>query len=229
MRRIGPVTALWLAALAGTPSAALADKVTITFEGTIFAVNPLLVPPLSGSDDASGSVKYDLETPDATPGTEFGTYFGSPFDYTLTVGPYTVTAEGEPTDVARVSRSGDVDSFQITMEEPVGAEIVAGFVPTTVTFGLEDTDATALPTTALPTALDLGEFENRIASINFTDGASFAGVSVRITAMEVTVPEPGAPLLLATGALVLAAASRRARPRPRRAGAARPARARRSA
>jgi hypothetical protein len=189
----------------------------------------LLIPPLAGTDVASGSVEYDLETPNSSGQPEFGTYFGAPSDYTLTVGPYTVTAAGEPTDLAQVSRSGDIDSFRITMEEPVGEEIGEGFVPTTVTFGLEDTDALALPTTALPTDLDLGDFENRIASINFTDGTSFAGVSVRITAMEMTVPEPGAPLLLATGALVLAAASPRGRLHLRRAGAPRRARARRSA
>jgi hypothetical protein len=197
------------ALLLPAPLASAAETLTLHFAGTLTGVNPTLVPPFAVGNEVSGSFRFDSDASDESPNPDIGSYPG-PRAFVFSFGTYTATAAGGPQDpsaVLFVTRGDGVDDFEVRTSA-VSGPAIGDFVPIKLELSLEDFDGTELPTDALPSSFDVAEFENAIAGILFSNGDSLESVSATLTSIEVTVPEPGAPCLLAVGALVLVAARR---------------------
>lgn len=200
--------ALCLALAALVPTAAAADTITVSFTGTVNFVATDLASGFTVGDPVSGTFQYSSTLTDLLPADPvFGLYLGADafaFDF----GGYVATAAagGSAVEVQNDMNGGAFDLFKgsKTCNATCTAAAVDEFTLQGLTFLLSGSP-TIFPNDSLPTSLDLTDWAQRSASLEFTNGMIGPQVSALVESLTitVTVPEPGALALLALGALPL--------------------------
>jgi hypothetical protein len=201
----GAGLALALAAPAG------ADTITVSFTGTIIGIPPELASGFTAFDPVSGSFQFDSATADTVANPAVGFYPG-PTNFSFTFGSYTATSPGgEPSHFIRVddnlALSITIDLYGVETRNVTGGAF-GFFQPTRLTFIMSDSTATAFASDALPTSLDLADFDTASANIVFQNNGDLIQVVARVTTLRV-VPEPEALALVTFAGIALAALRRR--------------------
>ena len=199
------LTALALALAGVTAGGAAAAPITVSFTGTItFVPMQISSGPFESGDAISGSFQLEAATPDLDPAPTEGEYQGAVSNLSFTFGGYSGTGTGENQLHMRDGAGNVVDNFFVQSDFS-GAD-VAGFPPFHFLFDLGDAENTIFSSDAIPTSLDLADFEVRNLILGFEDGSSIYNVNGTITSVTYAVPEPA---LLGLAGLVLAAARAR--------------------
>jgi hypothetical protein len=183
-----------IAAACAAPAGAA--PITFHFSGTISYIDPPLGAPFVYGQSGSGSFQIESTTVDPSPGAGASTYRGAT-SFSFTFGTYTATSPGGTLEdyVQVVDRGADI--FEVHAVGVSGATVLDWYVPTHLGILLNDADGTAFSSVALPTSFDLSEFGYALAYIDFGSPDPGDLASVILTLTSLTVPEPGAPLLLA--------------------------------
>jgi hypothetical protein len=142
---------------------------TVSSTGTATSVDPPL--PFSQGAIGTGSFQIESTTPDDLPGARAGRYH-SPVNFSITIGGYTASSAGgtsqgfilihDATPSATAADLYTAEAYGVS-----GATLLGYYVPTRVTFILNDQNATAFSSDALPASLDLADFSYGVASIRF--------------------------------------------------------------
>jgi hypothetical protein len=216
----------WLAAacasLLSWAAPASAATITVSFTGTVNFVFDQLDSAFTLGDPVSGTFQYDSDTADTVPADPvLGIYPGATnfeFDFGGYVATGNAPGSGVQVDNDRMA-TGLFDRFigSKTCNGTCTGADVGAFTLQNLTFLLSG-PATIFSSDALPTSLDLTDFSQRSASLEFSDGATGPQVTALIESLTVTVPEPGALALLVLGA-GLVAVRRRASGAPSAPGA----------
>lgn len=196
------------------PTTASADTITVSFTGTVDFVASDLSSGFTVGDPVSGTFQYSSTLTDLLPADPvFGLYLGADafaFDF----GGYVATAAagGSAVEVQNDNNGGAFDLFKgsKTCNGTCTAAAVDEFTLQGLTFLLSGSP-TIFPNDSLPTSLDLTDFAQRNASLEFTNGVTGPVVAALIESMTVTVtvPEPSVLGLLGLGGLALATPRRR--------------------
>jgi hypothetical protein len=204
--------ALCLALAAVVPTAAAADTITVTFTGTVDFVATQLSSGFTVGDPVSGTFQYSSTATDTLPADPvFGIYPGAD-NFAFDFGGYVATAAagGSGVEVQNDMNGGAFDLYKgsKTCNGTCTAAMVDEFALAGMTFLLSG-PATIFPDDSLPTSLDLTDFTQRNASLEFTNGVTGPEVTALVQSLTVTVtvPEP-ATLVLVLGGLGLAAWAR---------------------
>jgi hypothetical protein len=199
------IALLPLALLAASPTPALAELIPLTFEATINTVAPELESAFTVGETVTGSFVVDTTASDLEPGPDEGDYAEAISELEADFGGYAVTG----LDVGLYVRNGEtpmVDNFFVSGD--VSGSDVGGLSGPTFFLDLGDTENTVFSSAAIPTELDLADFEVANVSLSFPDGGFNRSVVANVTELVYEVPEPAAPLLALVGALALALRSR---------------------
>ncbi len=202
--------ALCLAFAALAPAAASADTITVSFSGTVNFVATQLSSAFTLGDPVSGTFHFSTTVPDAQPANpNLGVYVGATgFDFDF--GGYTATSSSPGAVFIDNDAMGGglFDRFigTKTCNGTCTAAMVDAFALQGMTF-LVSGPSTIFPDDSLPTSLDLADFTQRSASLEFTNGVVGPEVTALVSSLTVTVtvPEPAtlALLALAAGGLAL--------------------------
>jgi hypothetical protein len=197
------LTSLFLALV---PAPAFAVPLTVSFQGTISAVDPLLASAFSPGQSVSGSFQIESTAADTVANPAVGLYLG-PTNFTYGFGTYTATAAGgTASDFLRIDDdlvlgTNTVDIYAVEAAGVSGAAIGI-FQPSRLLLTLGDATATVFSSDAIPTSLDLSTFSNHSASIRFADNGDVALVTANLTSVAV-IPEPSSSALVGLGLLAL--------------------------
>ncbi|HSJ98205.1 MAG TPA: hypothetical protein VLC53_14085 [Myxococcota bacterium] len=197
MGRSRPAAALALCCVALPPTAGRAQVVEVAFTGSVSFVDPELAPAFSLADPVSGSVSYDLSTPDIESPPTFGLYVGAG-SASWQFGSYGAT---DPT-VAVAITDTVVDAFQASGNGPDGAD-VGDFELVATDLSLTDGSGNVFASDALPTRFTLDDFDSGSATLSFRDPDTqdLASVTASVTTLTVPEPDAGCAGVLATAAL----------------------------
>ena len=198
-----------LSILAAAPANATVRVYRATGEVTGVVGNTSLLPLAAApGDDFMIEFTFDDATPDTIPGDDYAGYLG--ISYAVTIDGTTVEYGTAPEGISFVSiqRTGTFDLFGVSSCLACEPGVVIDearlnfyYAPDTLA-----SDALEFPLSAAgTTSVQFGLFSSQ------STPSSEAGLDATLETIEL-VPEPGAALLLATGALALAA-RRRAAPR----------------
>lgn len=205
------VPAGFLAALL-LSAAASAATITVTFTGTVSFVATDLASGFTVGDPVSGTFQYDSDAADTVPADPMLGFYPGATGFAFDFGGYLATGDA-PGSAVQVDNdamgTGLFDRFiaSKTCGTCTGANVGA-FSLQNITFLLSG-PSTIFSDDSLPTQLELTDFTQRSASLEFTNGMTGPQVSALVESLTVTVPEPGALALLASGAVSLAAAAGR--------------------
>jgi hypothetical protein len=193
-------------------SNATAMPVTFSFQGTVDAVDTFVSGPnpLAGTFNTtqtiSGSFTYESSTADALPGDPTqGIYTGAVTAMTFTIGSYTGSTTGGDIQVINEPAPGN-DGITVNAH-PVSAPQVNLLNPVNLYISLADTTQSAFSSDALPTALNLSDFNTTLRNwtLWFADNPTppqaptLYRVRGSITSLTAQVPEPSTLLLLGSG------------------------------
>jgi hypothetical protein len=194
----------WLAVLIWlAPAGAWAEPIPVAFSGTITEI-------ASQIDDGtfvlgapvSGSFEIDSATADGEPAADFGLYEPAVSVLTLEFGSYEASA-ATGLLVTRNGMAPNSDEFYVETS-PTG-EDVAGFPLYRSILQILDDSRTAFSSDAIPTALDLADFDHATVKLDYLDGSFSYSVHAEITSLSYnSAPEPGGAVSMAVGVLVLA-------------------------
>jgi hypothetical protein len=188
---------LWLA-----PAGAGAEPITVTFSGTITEIAPQI-------DDGtfalgapvSGSFEIDPDAVDGEPSPDVGRYDGAVSGFALEFGSYEASASTGLLFI-RDGMGFSADEFYVETS-PTGPD-VAGFPLYRSILQILDTTLAVFSSDAIPTSLDLADFDNATLSLGYLDGTFSYPVHAEITSLTYTpAPEPGGVLSMAAGLLAL--------------------------
>ena len=205
MRSIASFAALLLAL--ALPAAASADTITVSFAGTINFVATDLASAFTVGEPVSGTFQYSTAVADIVPASpNLGLYPGATA-FSFDFGGYVATgnAPGSQVQVDNdATGTGTFDRFigTKTCNGTCTGAAVGAFVLQSLTF-IVSGPSTIFPDDSLPTSLDLTDFTQRGANLEFTNGLTGpeVGALIESLTLTVTVPEPSALALLACAAL----------------------------
>lgn len=195
--------------LAGVVHAAL---VTFNFEGNVTFVETDVSSHFSTGEKLVGSYSFDSDTPDLSPGAQFGTYAVNQMSFTLGNNAYTPSLTAGSPQIRITSNSGvnpgtgTPDTYRVISVVNDGASAGA-LLPREFWF---DISGLGKFDDSLPLSPpSLGDFlsTERTFRMNFVQPVGAVGwVSGELTSLTLTaVPLPGAVLLFGTGLLGLGA------------------------
>ena len=188
-------------------SPAHADLI-FTFAGEVASVDTPLDSQFTVGDTFTFTFSIDETTADTNSSPEDGVYpgvTGVSFSYS---NGYTGGAASSPILAVQSRSSFDALSSQFN---PTGAG-VSGQTPSFIEFSLDDTTATAFTSDAIPTALDINDFDVTRLQLFFSGSAGETSVTGIITSASVTlsaVPEPSSLAVWVLGGLMLGFRGRR--------------------
>jgi hypothetical protein len=209
-----------LVAALALPLAASAATITVTFSGTVSFVATELDAFFDEGDPVSGSFTIDTAIGDLLPGNPVvGLYPGAASNLAFDFGGYVASADGPAGTQVQVENDAmggaPFDRFiaSKTCNNTCTAATLDIWSLVGMTFLVSDSTAAVFSDDSIPLSLDLADFNQRAASLEFVDPERTSGptVSALLTAVTYTVPEPGTLALLALGAGLLAALRRRRR------------------
>jgi hypothetical protein len=203
---------LWLA-----PAGAGAEPITVIFSGTIAEIAPTIDDgTFAVGAPVSGSFEIDSGAADGEPDPEVGRYDGAVSDLAVAFGSYEASASPGLLFIRNSMGSG-ADEFYVETS-PTGADVAGLPLYRSILQVLDPTRA-AFSSDAIPTSLDLADFEHSRLTLDYLDGTFSYSVRAEITTLTYTpAPEPGAVLSMPVGMLVLGL-SRLARRSERKASA----------
>lgn len=208
--------------LAASALPARAFPIVYTLTGTIDFVDPDLAaatPPFAATDPFLLSITIDSGATSVSLGGTGQQYF--PMDaFSLTLAPGYVMAGTSSDFSTNVSVFDDAqDGFSAFTQASAGASLppdLGIFRPMQIFLSLQDAAGATLSSTALPTALDIGDWTGlQSLQVVFREPGNLANqrsVFGTVTGVNVAVPEPAPGLFLVLAGLI---AARRPRRRPR--------------
>lgn len=199
MHRLAGCAALLLALAAPAAGAA---TLTVTWTGHVTSVDSALSSTFTVGDPASGSFQIETTTPDSDPAANHGQY-DALVNMSITLSGITATSAAPTLGGLSIFDSAPgvfVDGLEQDAGPWVGDDIGSLRFFSANGLNLEDQQSTAFTTDAIPTSLDLSQFEIRNFGLNYFEGELLVQARAFADSITFTVPEPGALALLALGA-----------------------------
>jgi hypothetical protein len=203
--------------LASSPAGAGAPFYRLTFEGSVnFVPARIDDGTFEVGEDVSGSFRVDASVPDSEPSPTEGRYAGAAINRALQIGDYEASAATGLVFI-RDAEAPFVDEFYV--DGVVSGAPVAGLAPGNFILSLVDPSLAAISGDAIPTELELADFDPR-AQLFFPEGNTNHALDLTITSLSYApVPEPAGAWLALAGWLALGAARRKTRGAHARAAA----------
>jgi len=195
------------------PAVAPAATITVRFTGSVNFTHLALSSPFSVGDPVGGSFQMTTTAIDGLPADpSIGRYVA---DSTLTFGGYSTASESIDVTVL----NGAFDALRLLARSCISpCQMAAGLPFHNFRLLLFDATGTALADDSVPTSLDVADFDASpasLATLTFLDGTIPRDVTAMISTVSVTVPEPGALVLVALAAAGGAARRRGRQPSDR--------------
>jgi hypothetical protein len=164
-------------------SASAASAVPIQFGGIVTSVDSPLAGSFTVGDLASYTFSIDLAAADGNPSATLGSYLGGPLD--LSIGSYTASALSTSIGITDGGSQGHAISFTnsplsgASIAQSAGARPVFGGVTLTA-------PGNVLASAALPTTLDLADFDSTTMTLNFNvpGTAELLPVTIELATVE---------------------------------------------
>jgi hypothetical protein len=195
--------------LVSTSSGAGAPVYAVSFGGTVNHVPPQLDDgTFEVGEEVSGFFRIDASVPDSEQSATEGRYGGAVSERTLEIGDYEASASTGLLFIRDSTGAPFVDEFYV--DGVVSGAAVAGLAPGNFIFSLTDSSLAAISDDAIPTALDLDDFDPSVARLFFPEGNTSYALELNITSLSYSpVPEPGGAWMALSGWLTLGAMRRR--------------------
>ena len=177
-------------------SAAHADLVQLEFRGTVveeeFRVGTSS--PLSLGTLVEGVFTFNDNTVGAAYGTHQARYFNAVTSHQLSIEGVMFSANTPGNIIIDDNPGGAFDRFIVTNSSFTGTGLINDMSVTGATMTLKDSTGTVFNSTALPSSVNLEDFDSRSLVVTFSNAAGTAVTAYRV---EVTsVPEPATFALL---------------------------------
>ena len=190
-----------------------AATLTVSWTGHVTSVDSALSSTFTVGDPASGTFQIETTTPDSDPAANHGEY-DALRNMSITLSGVTATSALPTLGGLSIFDSPPgtfVDGLEQDAGPWLGDDIGSLHFFSANGLNLEDQQSTAFVTDAIPTSLDLSQFEIRNFGLNYFDGEFLVQARAFADSITFTVPEPGALTLLAVAALGAALTPRRCR------------------
>lgn len=199
---------LMVTCILSSPVSAL--PITYEFGGAITSVPTALTSSFAAGEAVS--VSFSAEPPASFSTSEFSIYPMTSFSARVGSQDYTLNPVGTGYWRVSVANGSSRDSFAV--DPIVDGALLAGLVPYQLQVILFDSTRSAFTSTALPTALSLSDFSQRIGQLTFCQSRSvtansagctnlvavqFSITSARVTEQAIPAPEPASVGLLMLG------------------------------
>ncbi|MGB1125081.1 MAG: PEP-CTERM sorting domain-containing protein [Phycisphaeraceae bacterium] len=179
----------------------------ITWTGNVNTVDTELASFFSVGDTVTGVLVFDDTTPDTDTDTlNSGSYVGESFVLTINRQLGADYVSGTESGKAFISITNDAsltDRLSVGGGKLIGPD-VNGIPANSAGISLRDSTGTAIDSPALPTTLNLGDWDTTDFSVGFENGVE-ADLRGNVTGLSlVQVPEPTSLALLGLGGLLIA-------------------------
>jgi len=192
-----------------------AATLTISFTGTIVTVAPELASALSPGQAMSGSLQIDSTEADTNSDPSFGSYRPDSSNLVIDFGSYSASLSSPALLAVLVTDTPFLDSLLITFSCGASLCIPATSGPPLQrgSFWFYDTTGTVFSSDALPTTLDLSDFNTdpgwSVAELDFGEVGTFQDiVYATFLNLSATVPEPGSAWLISAALLAVLGSTR---------------------
>jgi hypothetical protein len=183
-----------------------AETLTVSFSGAVTTVPTELSSTFFVSDPITGSFDIDSLTPDTDADPTRGEYIG-PTNFSFEFGSYLATGPGGGggDSVTVLNTTPDTFGFNGLCGGPgCIADDVGAYFLTNMSLSLTDSTDTAFSSDALPTSLDINDFDSAKVSLIFQHATLPSKTVVGEISSVTLVPEPSTSLLGMTAMLFVA-------------------------